>query len=261
VSLVETVALTHRAGVSTITLNRPPLNLITSQMLRELEEAFDQVAARAETRAVILTGAGSRAFCAGADLRDEAEHTPEAGRKFREAGRHIVDRIETFPKPVVAAVRGWCIGGGTGLAWACDIRVAAAGATFRAGDVYLGMIPTWSLGMVRLVHYIGRNRSLDVLLLGEDLPGQRAFELGLVSRVVPDDALDGEAGRIADRLSSGAPLAMQAIKEGVRAQARDGLSEAAALEERWSQRILGSHDAHEGIAAFKEKRTPAFQGR
>ena len=258
---METVALTHRARVSTITLNRPPLNLITSHMLRELEEAFDQVAARPETRAVILTGAGSRAFCAGADLRDEAEHTPASGRKFREAGRHIVDRIETFPKPVVAAVRGWCIGGGTGLAWACDIRVAAAGATFRAGDVYLGMIPTWSLGMVRLVHYIGRNRSLDVLLLGEDLSGERALELGLVSRVVPNEALDEEAARIAERLSSGAPLAMQAIKEGVRAQARDGLDQAAALEERWSRRILGSQDAHEGITAFREKRPAAFEGR
>jgi enoyl-CoA hydratase/carnithine racemase len=230
-------------------------------MLHELEAVFDLLEARAETRAVILTGAGSRAFCAGADLRDEASHTPESGRKFRDAGRHIVDRIETFPKPVVAAVNGWCIGGGTGFAWACDIRIAAAGATFRAGDVYLGLIPTWSLGMVRLVHYIGRNRSLDVLLLGEDLSGQRAFDLGLVSRVVPDDALDAEAGRVADRLSSGAPLAMRAIKEGVRAQARDGLDQAAALEERWSQRILGSHDAQEGMTAFREKRTAAFQGR
>jgi enoyl-CoA hydratase len=259
--LFETVALTHSARVSTITLNRPPLNLITAQMLRELEEAFDVLEARGETRAVILTGAGPRAFCAGADLRDEASHTPDSGRAFREAGRRIVERIETFPKPVVAAVKGWCIGGGTGLAWACDIRVAAKGATFRAGDVYLGIIPTWSLGMVRLVHYIGRNRSLDVLLLGEDLPGDRACELGLVSRVVPDDALDAEAARIAERLSSGAPLAMQAIKEGVRAQSRDGLEHAAALEERWARRILGSHDAHEGMAAFREKRTAMFEGR
>ena len=260
-SLFETVALTHRGRVSTITLNRPPLNLVTAQMLRELKEAFDILEARTETRAVILTGAGSRAFCAGADLRDEADHAPEAGRKFREAGRHTVERIETFPKPVIAAVRGWCIGGGTGLAWACDIRLAAAGATFRAGDVYLGIIPTWSLGMVRLVHYIGRNRTLDVLLLGEDISGARACELGLVSRVVPDDALDGEAARIAERLSSGAPLAMQAIKEGVRAQACDGLREAAALEDRWAQRILASHDAHEGMAAFKAKRAAAFEGR
>jgi enoyl-CoA hydratase len=261
VVLFETIAVSHRAGVSTITLNRPPLNLITAQLLHELEEALNVLENRPETRAVILTGAGTRAFCAGADLRDEASHTPESGRAFREAGRRLVERIETFPKPVVAAVRGWCIGGGTGLAWACDIRVAAKGATFRAGDVYLGMIPTWSLGMVRLVHYIGRNRSLDVLLLGEDLPGDRAYELGLVSRVVPDDALDGEAARIADRLSSGAPLAMRAIKEGVRAQSRDGLEQAAALEERWAQRILGSYDAHEGMAAFREKRAAVFQGR
>jgi enoyl-CoA hydratase/carnithine racemase len=210
---------------------------------------------------LILTGAGPRAFCAGADLRDEASHTPESGRTFREAGRRIVDRIETFPKPIVGAIRGWCIGGGTGLAWACDIRLAAQSAIFRAGDVYLGIIPTWSLGMVRLVHYIGRNRTLDVLLLGEDLPGDRAFELGLVSRVVSDDALESDAARIAERLASGAPLAMQAIKEGVRAQSRDGLEAAAALEERWAQRILGSHDAHEGMAAFLEKRAAAFQGR
>ena len=230
-------------------------------MLRELEGAFDLLEGRAETRAVILTGAGARAFCAGADLRDESDHTPEAGRQFREAGRHVIERIETFPKPVVATVRGWCIGGGTGFAWACDIRVAAESAVFRAGDVYLGIIPTWSLGMVRLVHYIGRNRALDVLLLGEDISGARAFELGLVSRVVPDDVLDAEAARIADRLSSGAPLAMRAIKEGVRAQARDGLREAAALEERWAQRILASHDAREGMAAFREKRAAAFEGR
>jgi len=230
-------------------------------MLRELQQAFDAVEARPETRAVVLTGSGTRAFCAGADLRDEASHTPEAGRAFREAGRRVVDRIESFPKPVVAAVRGWCIGGGTGLAWACDIRIAAESATFRAGDVYLGMIPTWSLGMVRLVHYVGRNRALDILLLGEDLRGERAFELGLVSRVIPEAAFDAEVARVADRLSSGAPLAMQAIKEGVRAQSREGLAPAAALEERWSQRILGSQDAHEGMAAFREKRTPTFLGR
>jgi enoyl-CoA hydratase len=257
----ETVVLTHRARVSTITLNRPPLNLITDRMLRELEEAFEVLEGREETRAVILTGAGTRAFCAGADLHDEASHTADGGRAFREAGRRVVDRIETFPKPVVAAVKGWCIGGGTGLAWACDIRFAARSATFRAGDVYLGIIPTWSLGMVRLVHYIGRNRSLDVLLLGEDLSGERAHELGLVSRVVADETLDAEAARIAERLSSGAPLAMQAIKEGVRTQSREGLDRAAALEEQWAQRILASHDAREGMAAFREKRAAVFHGR
>jgi enoyl-CoA hydratase len=254
------ISLDHRGPISTITLNRPPLNLINPVMLQELERAFDDLGARRETRAVILTGSGSRAFCAGADLGDEASTGPQAGRTFRDAGRSIVDRIEIFPKPIVAAVRGWCIGGGTGLAWACDIRVAGAGAIFRAGDVYLGLIPTWSLGMVRLVHYIGRNRSLDVLLLGEDLSAIRAHEIGLISRVVPDDRLDAEVTGIAERLASGAPLPIQAIKEGVRCQYREGPVRAAELEERWAQRIHASQDAREGVASFKEKRRPVFRG-
>ena len=157
---------------------------------------------------------------------------------------------------MVSAVRGWCIGGGTGLAWVADIRIAAESARFRAGDVYLGIIPTWSVGMVRLVHYIGRNRTLDLLLLGEDIGARQALELGLVSKVVPDADFDAEVGRDAARLASGAPLPMQAIKEAVRAQYRDTPDRAAVLEENWAQRILASQDAKEGMTAFKEKRKP-----
>jgi enoyl-CoA hydratase/carnithine racemase len=256
----STITLTHDGGISTLTLNRPPLNLITPVVMDELGAAFDELEARPETRAIVLTGAGTKAFCAGADLGDEARHTPEAGRTFRETGRAIVERIETFPKPVLGAIRGWCIGGGTGLAWACDIRVASESAKFRAGDVYLGIIPTWSLGMVRLVHYIGRNRTLDVLLLGEDITARQALDVGLVSRVVPDDRFELEVHAVAVRLAGGAPLAFRAIKEGVRAQCRDGMDRAALLEEQWAQKILASHDAHEGITAFKEKRRPVFVG-
>lgn len=256
----ETIALTHHRRVSTITLNRPPLNLVSPRLLEELEAALDELEQREETRAVVLTGSGTRAFCAGADLGDETRHSAEAGQAFRDAGRRVVERLETFPKPVVAAVRGWCIGGGTGLAWACDIRIAAESARFRAGDVYLGIIPTWSIGMVRLLHYIGRNRTLDVLLLGEDLTARQAYEWGLVSRVVTDEGFDDEVTRVAERLAAGAPLAIRAIKEGVRCQYRDGVERAALLEETWARRILGSRDAREGIAAFKEKRTPDFRG-
>jgi enoyl-CoA hydratase/carnithine racemase len=258
--VTTTIAVSHAGTVSTLTLNRPPLNLLGPAVLGELAAAFDELETRAETRAVVLTGAGTRAFCAGADLGDEARHGPEEGRAFREAGRALVDRIETFPKPVVGAIRGWCIGGGTGLAWACDIRLAAESARFRAGDVYLGIIPTWSLGMVRLVHYIGRNRALDVLLLGEDITAAQALAWGLVSRVVPDDRFDEEVQRVAERLAGGAPLAIRAIKDGVRAQYRDGVDRASLLEERWAQRVLASQDAHEGIAAFKAKRPPLFRG-
>jgi enoyl-CoA hydratase len=259
--MFDTIILTHRDAVSTITLNRPPLNIITPQLQQELLAAFDLLEMRPETRCVVLTGAGTKAFCAGADLGDEARHSPEAGQAFRETGRRIVERIETFPKAVVGAIRGWCIGGGTGLAWPCDIRVAAESARFRAGDVYLGIIPTWSVGMVRLVHYLGRNRTLDTLLLGEDITAREALDLGIVSRVVPDESFDTEVARIAGRLASGAPLAIQAIKEAVRCQYRDTVDRAALLEERWAKTVLASTDAHEGITAFKEKRKPVFQGK
>lgn len=257
----ETILLTHKNGVSTITLNRPPFNIVTPQLQHELLAAFDTLETREETRCVVLTGAGSRAFCAGADLGDEARHSPETGQVFRETGRQIVARIETFPKPVVAAIRGWCIGGGTGLAWPCDIRIATESARFRAGDVYLGIIPTWSVGMVRLVHYIGRNRTLDTLLLGEDITAREAHELGIVSRVVSDDAFEAEVERIAERLAAGAPLPIRAIKEAVRCQYHDTVDQAALLEERWAKIVLGSADAKEGISAFKEKRKPVFDGR
>ena len=256
----EHITVTHEGGVSTVTFNRPPLNLFSFEMLEEIRDAFQELDGRAETRCVVLTGAGERAFSAGADLGDEARHSPSEGRSFRELGRELVERIETFRAPVVSAVRGWCIGGGTGLAWAADIRIAAESAKFRAGDVYLGIIPTWSIGMVRLVHYLGRNRTLDLLLLGEDVDARAAERLGLVTRVMPDESFAAEVKALAERLAGGAPLPIRAIKEAVRAQYRDGPDRAAAIEERWAREILGSADAREGMAAFREKRKPAFKG-
>jgi enoyl-CoA hydratase len=258
--MYETITLTVDARVATITFNRPPFNLFSFEMLEEIRNAFDTIETRGDVRAVVLTGAGERAFSAGADLGDEARHSASEGRAFRDLGRFLVERIETFPAAVISAVRGWCIGGGTGLAWAADIRIAAENAKFRAGDVYLGIIPTWSIGMVRLVHYLGRNRTLDLLLLGEDVDAHAAEKMGLVSRVVPDGSFEAEVRRVAERLASGAPLPVRAIKEAVRAQYRDGPDRAALLEERWAQRILESHDAHEGMAAFREKRKAAFTG-
>ncbi|MGN6763604.1 MAG: enoyl-CoA hydratase/isomerase family protein [Rhizobiaceae bacterium] len=256
----QPVLIDHNEGVTTLTLSRPPFNLVTPQLIEELMAAFDTVEKRDETRAVVLRGAGERAFCAGADLSHEKGPAGE-GRGLRDTGRALVDRIELFPKPVIAAIRGWCIGGGTGIAWPCDIRIASDTAKFRAGDVYLGIIPSWSVGMVRLVHYLGRNRTLDLLLLGEDINAERALELGIVSRVVPDAEFDAEVIRVARRLATGAPLPIRAIKEAVRAQVREGFDRAALLEEEWAQRIFASSDAKEGMSAFLEKRAANFTGR
>jgi len=256
----QPIVVTHEGGVSTITLNRPPFNLVTPQLIADMMSALDELETRDATRAIVIRGAGERAFCAGADLQHESGPAGE-GRGLRDAGRALVERIEMFPKAIIAAIRGWCIGGGTGIAWPCDIRIASSTAKFRAGDVYLGIIPSWSVGMVRLVHYLGRNRTLDLLLLGEDISADRAMELGIVSRVVPDEQFDEEVAKVANRLASGAPLPIRAIKEAVRAQTREGFDKAALLEEAWAQRIFSSADAKEGMGAFLEKRTPDFKGR
>src|SRR5579864_9388156 len=172
--------------VATLILNRPPFNPMSTKMLDALHRALDQIERERTIRSVIFTGAGERAFCAGADIREESQFKDAATAKgFREYGRRTLDRLEQYPKPIVAAIHGYCIGGGTALAWVCDIRLAADNAVFRAGDAYLGIVPSWGMGLLRLPRLVGRGQALDLLLLGGDFDAARAKELGLVSRVVP----------------------------------------------------------------------------
>ena len=259
--MFQTIRLDHAERVSTITINRPPLNTVSPRTLDELLVAFGELARRDETRCVVLTGSGTRAFCAGANLDDKPKEDGDPSVAFREAGRALVDRIETFPKPVIAAIRGWCIGGGFAIAEACDVRIAGDSAKFRTGDAYLGIVPSWGMSLVRLCHYIGRNRALDMLILGEDIGVAEAKDLGLVSRVVADDKFDAEIAAIAARVATGAPLVFRSIKEAIHSQYAEGVEAARHLETYWSERTQGSYDYNEGIAAFKEKRKPRFEGR
>jgi enoyl-CoA hydratase len=259
--MAGSIDITHDGAVSTLTINNAPVNVFTTDMLRALVVGLKQLEARDETRAIVIRGAGKRAFSAGANLDDQASFSPDDARRLRELGRSAVDCIETLDKPVITAVEGWCIGGGTGIAWIGDVRIASETAVFRAGDAYIGIIPTWSIGMVRLVHFLGRNRTLDLLLMGEDIKATTALELGLVSRVVPAQEFDQQVAEAAARLASAAPMAIKAIKSAVRAQYRDSPDRAATIEEHWAERIWVSHDKNEGIAAFKEKRKPVFTGQ
>ena len=255
----ETLQLKHVGGASWITLNRPPVNAANVQLLEELLAALDALEARDETRCIVLTGAGVKAFCAGADLSGSGTQA-HGNNRFRNLGRAALDRVETHPKPVIAALRGWAIGGGFALAMACDVRIASTTAKFRTGDAYLGVIPSWGMSLTRLVHYIGRNRALDMLILGEDLAPQKALELGLVTRVVDDEAFDAEVARVAERVAGGAPITFRAIKETVRAQYWDSPARAQELETRWAELNDASEDFQEGKAAFKERRMPRFKG-
>src|SRR5579859_1927715 len=259
--MTSDLLIDHRGPVTTLTLNRPPLNLLTLSLLEEFLAALEALREREETRVVVIRGSGTRAFCAGADLRIVGEREDGEGGAWRAVGRGIVEAIERFPKPVISAVRGWCIGGGTALAWPADLRIASSTAVFRAGDVYLGLSPSWGLGSVRLVHYLGRNRTLDLILLGEDVSAERAYDYGLVTKVVPEDQFDAEVERLADKLATAAPLPVRAIKEMVEAQYRDGPDRAALIEDRWFKIVGASEDAKEGPAAAREKRPPRFKGR
>src|SRR5262245_4866672 len=255
----ETLKVTHEGGASRITLDRPPVNAANVQLLEELLAALDALETRGETRSIVLTGAGGKAFCAGADLSGTGDQA-HGNKRFRALGRAALERVETHPKPIIAALRGWAIGGGFALAMACDVRLASTTAKFRTGDAYLGVIPSWGMSLTRLVHYIGRNRALDMLILGEDLSAEQAQELGLVTRVVADDAFDVEIERVAERVSAGAPITFKAIKETVRAQYWDGPAQAQALETKWADFNDKSRDFEEGKTAFREKRKPDFKG-
>ncbi len=257
----DDLLMTHDGGVTTLTINRPPLNLMTQTLIEEIVAALEALKERDNTRAIVIRGSGTRAFCAGADLKSGGETNPARAAAMREIGMRMIDLIEEHPKPVISAVRGWCIGGGTPIAWPCDIRLAAASAKFRAGDIYLGLAPSWGLGNARLVHYLGRNRTLDTALLGDDITAEEAYDWGLVTRVFRDEIFDEEVARIAQKLAGGAPLPIRAIKEVVRAQYRESPDRAMLLTERWHRMIHDSEDAQEGIRAMLEKRKPVFKGR
>ncbi len=256
----DLVVLERSGRIATIRLNNPPVNAASLALLEALHRVLDDVEADTAIRCVILTSTGEKAFCAGADLRDEARlRDPEASAAFRALGRRTLQRIESCRKPIVAAIHGYCIGGGTAIGWACDIRIAADNTVFRAGDAYLGIIPSWGMGLHRLPRLLGRSRALDILVLGGDFGAQRAYEFGLVTKVVPRAALMEEAIRAARRIASASPNAMLAIREAVNFNLRHGWDEMAEYEEELSRSVFAHPDAAEGMAAMLEKRTPDFR--
>ena len=258
----ENLILVERKDrVKIITLNRPPLNIVNPPMLKGLLEEFQATAKDRSIRAVILTGTGEKAFCAGADMGDYEAFEADAGKDFRDTGRRVVSTIESLPQPVIAAVAGYCAGGGTGLAWICDFIVATDRAKFVAQDAYLGMIPSWSVGMVRLSRWLGRRNATEILLMGEWFSGEKGKEYGLVNRVVPSEKLMETAMGIADRLSTAAPLCIERLKRGIGKSLFEGFEEAIRYEEESIRFLKGTQDSKEGIQAFMEKRKPKFEGR
>jgi enoyl-CoA hydratase/carnithine racemase len=248
--------------VARVTLDDPPMNPISTRTLDDLHAALDAIEAKREVRCVILTGAGERAFCAGADLRAESElKAPGEGKAFRRYGRRTLQRIENYPRPIIAAIHGYCIGGGTAIAWSCDYRIAADNTVFRAGDAYLGIVPSWGMGLTRLPRYVGRNKALDILLLGENFAAQEAYHMGLVSKVVPRAELMQQAQAVADRIAGASPNAILATRKAIAHNLRSSWDSMLEYEEELCESVFAHDDAKEGMRAFLEKRRPRFEDR
>lgn len=252
------VAVSDR--VATITVNRPDkLNALNDATMAELGQAIEQVRADAAVAGVVLTGAG-RAFVAGADIAElRSKSGPEIYALARR-GQEVFRRFETSPKPVIAAVNGFALGGGCELAMACHVRIAAEGAKFGQPEVKLGITPGYG-GTQRLTRLVGRGLALQLLLTGEMIDANEAFRIGLVNRVVPtgEQAVEAARAMIGQMLANG-PLALAQCIEVVNRGADISIEEALALEAAAFAMLASTEDMREGTSAFLEKRAPAFRG-
>ena len=256
----QLVLIETRDRIATMTLNRPPMNPMSNRMFDAIHAALAEIENDRAVRCIILTGSGERAFCAGADIREESSFQTEAdSTAFRNYGRRTLERIETCGKPIVAAIQGYCIGGGTAIGWSCDIRIAADTAVFRAGDAYLGIVPSWGMGLTRLPRFVGRNKALDILLIGENFGAQEAYSMDLVSKVVPRAELTKAADAAAARIASASPGAILATRKAIAHNLRHSWDSMVQYEEELCGEVFEHADAKEGMQAFFEKRKPRFR--
>lgn len=246
--------------IARITINRPDkLNALNATVIAELGDAVTRVETDAAIGAVILTGAGQKAFVAGADISELTGQTPLDGKARSILGQQVFRRLERCGKPVIAAVNGFALGGGCELAMACHIRLAADNAKFGQPEVKLGIGPGYG-GTARLPRLVGKGRALELLLTGGMIDAAEAHRIGLVNRVVPADRLLPEAEALARAILENGPLAIQACLEAVDAGLDTSLDQALLLEANHFGLLSSSSDMKEGTKAFLEKRKPVFKG-
>lgn len=248
-------------GVRVLTIDRPDkLNALNRQTLESLDAAFAAAGEDPSVRALVLTGSGGKAFVAGADIAEMNALTAIEGREFSLLGQRLMRRIERLPKPVIAMVNGYALGGGLELAMACHLRVAADSARLGQPEVNLGLIPGFG-GTQRLLRLAGRAATLELCLLGAPIDAARALQLGLVNRVVPAADLESETMKLAAQLASAAPLALRGVLDAVVLGGECGIEEGLQFETAQFALLFASEDMREGTDAFLAKRKPQFQNR
>lgn len=257
----ETILIKIEGGVATVTLHRPQqLNALNRQMFRELDEAFDEVAANPAARVLVITGAGDRAFAAGADIREFVGMGPVAALDFSRNAQRIFRKLETMPKPTIAAVNGFALGGGCELMMACDIAYAADTARVGQPEITLGIIPGAG-GTQRLSRLVGKQKAKELMMTGDMLPAEEALRLGLVCKVVPAVDLMAEVQKLCEKLLSKGDVALRMVKEAIEAGMQVDLTSGMEIEAKAWSLCFTTEDHEEGVQAFLEKRKPNFKGR
>ncbi len=256
----ETLLIERRDRVAVITINRPQkLNALNIQTRQEGAAALDELREDESVGVVVITGAGEKAFVAGADIAEFEGRTAVTQRDVM-LGRSLFTAVDTFPKPIIAMINGFCLGGGCELALACDLRIAGENARFGQPEINLGIIPGGG-GTQRLTRLVGEGKAMELILTGDMIDAQAAYNLGLVNMVVPAPDLEGKTMELAGRIASKSPVALRMAKEAVKTASRANLDEGLRREVDLFAICFSSEDKDEGVRAFLEKRKPEFKGR
>ncbi len=257
----ETISVKLEGGVATITLSRPQqLNALNRQMFRELDEVFDQIAKDPQARVVVVTGAGDRAFAAGADIREFVGMGLVEALDFSRNAQRIFRKLDTMPKPTIAAVNGFALGGGCELMMACDIAYAADTARVGQPEINLGIIPGAG-GTQRLSRLVGKQKAKELEMTGDIIPAEEALRLGLVCKVVPAAELMAEVQKLCAKLLSKGDIPLRMVKEAIEAGLHVDLHTGMEIEAKAWSVCFSTEDHVEGVNAFLEKRKPNFKGR
>jgi enoyl-CoA hydratase len=256
----ETILVEKRGAVAVLTINRPDkLNALNSQVHREGVAALDELKKDETVRVLVITGAGEKSFIAGADIGEFAGKTPFEQRSgFNE--RTLFNSLDSFPKPVIAMINGFALGGGCELALACDIRLASEKARLGQPEINLGIIPGGG-GTQRLTRLVGEGKSMELILSGEMIDAPTAYNLGLVNHVYAPEELEAKTFELANKIAEKSPIALQMAKEAVKLASRSNLDEGLRREVDLFAVCFSTEDKEEGVAAFLEKRKPIFKGK